>query len=152
MGVSAARGSTVTGAVMAISLLLLFWGSLQYFDLSVSDFANDYDSYSPDARLVLTMMFTTFVFQQLLNVFNARTESESIFSRRMPNRSLTLVVLGLFVIQLFVVLFDPIQSIFRTVDLSAVQILICLGIAAVVVVTEELRKAIDRMVLARSGS
>jgi magnesium-transporting ATPase (P-type) len=70
----------------------------------------------------------------------------------MPNRSLMFVVLGLFVIQLFVVLFDPIQSIFRTVDLSAVQILICLGIAAVVVVTEELRKAIDRMVLARSGS
>ena len=137
---------------MAVCLLLLFWGSLQYFNLTVNDFANDYDSYSPDARLVLTMMFTTFVFQQLLNAFNARTESESIFSRRMPNRSLMFVVLGLFVIQLFVVLFDPIQSIFRTVDLSAVQILICLGIAAVVVVTEELRKAIDRMVLARSGS
>jgi Ca2+-transporting ATPase len=141
-----------TGAVMAISLLLLFWGSLQYFDLSVSDFANDYDAYSPNAQLVLTMMFTTFVFQQLLNVFNARTESESIFNRRMPNRSLTWVVLGLFVIQLSVVLFDPLQSIFRTVDLSVVQILICLGIAAVVVVTEELRKFFDRMVMARSGS
>jgi len=141
-----------TGAVMATSLLLLFWGSLQYFGLSVGDFANDYDAYSADARLVLTMMFTTFVFQQLLNVFNARTESESIFNRRMPNRSLTLVVLGLFVIQFFVVLFDPLQSIFRTVDLSLVQILTCLGIAALVVVTEELRKLVDRMVMARSGS
>jgi len=118
----------------------------------VGDFANDYDAYSADARLVLTMMFTTFVFQQLLNVFNARTESESIFNRRMPNRSLTLVVLGLFVIQFFVVLFDPLQSIFRTVDLSLVQILICLGIAALVVVTEELRKLVDRMVMVRSGS
>ena len=138
---------------MAVSLLLLFWGSLQYYGLSArQDFANDYDSYSPDARLVLTMMFTTFVFQQLLNVFNARTETESIFNRRMPNRSLTLVVLGLFVIQLCVVQLGFLQSIFRTVDLSLVQILICLGIAAVVVVTEELRKAIDRMVLARSGS
>jgi len=141
-----------TGAVMATSLLLLFWGSLQHFGLSVGDFANDYDAYSADARLVLTMMFTTFVFQQLLNVFNARTESESIFNRRMPNRSLTLVVLGLFVIQFFVVLFDPLQSIFRTVNLSLVQILICLGIAALVVVTEELRKLVDRMVMARSGS
>jgi Ca2+-transporting ATPase len=141
-----------TGAVMASSLLLLFGVSLQHFGLSVADFANDYDTYSADARVVLTMMFTTFVFQQLLNVFNARTESESIFNRRMPNRSLTLVVLGLFVIQFFVVLFDPLQSIFRTVDLSLVQILICLGIAALVVVTEELRKLVDRLVMARSGS
>lgn len=142
----------LTGAVMAISLLLLFWGSLQHFDLAVKDFDGDYDAYSTDARLVLTMMFTTFVFQQLFNVFNARTETESIFRRRAPNRSLMFVVLGLVAIQLCVVWFDPIQSIFRTEDLSVLQILICLGIAAVVVVTEELRKAFDRMVMARSGS
>jgi len=142
-----------TGAVMAASLLLLFWGSLQHYGLSARrDFAVDYDNLLPDARLVLTMMFTTFVFQQLLNVFNARTESESIFNRRTPNRSLMFVVVGLFVIQICVVLFDPLQSIFRTVDLSVVQILICLGIAAVVVVTEELRKFFDRMVMARRGS
>jgi Ca2+-transporting ATPase len=139
------------GGVMAVSLLLLFWGSLQHFGLSPSDdFAGDYDTYSADARLVLTMMFTTFVFQQLFNVFNARTETESIFSRRTPNRSLRLVVLVLFVIQIFLVRFDSVQSIFRTVDLSAVQILICIGIASVVVVTEESRKAIDRALQRRS--
>jgi Ca2+-transporting ATPase len=141
-----------TGAVMAVSLLLLFWGSLQYFDLSVGDFDGDYRDYTADASVVLTMMFTTFVFQQLLNVFNARTETESIFSRRAPNRSLTVVVLALFVIQIVVVQFGPLQSIFRTVDLSALQIFLCLGIAAVVVVTEELRKLVDRIVVARSGS
>jgi hypothetical protein len=118
---------------------------------STSD-TNSASNYTADASVVLTMMFTTFVFQQLLNVFNARTETESIFSRRAPNRSLTVVVLALFVIQIVVVQFGPLQSIFRTVDLSALQILLCLGIAAVVVVTEELRKLVDRIVVARSGS
>ena len=138
-----------TGAVMAASLLLLFWGSLQHYDLSVGDFANEYESFSPQAKLVLTMMFMTFVFQQLFNVFNARTETESIFRRRTPNRSLGVVVGVLVVIQLCVVKVEPLREIFRTVDLSATQIGVCIGIALVIVVTEELRKAVDRSLLRR---
>ena len=141
-----------TGGVMAVSLLLLFWGSLQHFDLSPGDFGSDYEGYSHDAKLVLTMMFTTFVFQQLFNVFNARTETESILRRRTPNRSLTAVVVALFVIQLFVVQLDPLQSIFRTVDLSILEILLCVGIASIVIVTEELRKLLDRGLLRRRGA
>ncbi len=139
----------VTGGVMAISLLALFWFSLRHFGLSVGDFATDYESYSPQARLVLTMMFTTFVFQQLFNVFNARTETESIFIRPTPNRSLTVVVAVLVVVQLCVVELGFMQAIFRTVDLSVVEILVCVAIAAVVVATEELRKALDRAMLRR---
>ena len=138
-----------TGAVMATSLLLLFWGSLQYYDIPVSDFATDYDSYSSSARLVLTMMFTTFVFQQLFNVFNARTETESILRDRVPNRALTIVVALLFVAQLCVVELGFLQAIFRTVDLSVIQIIVCVAIAAVVLVTEESRKAIDRALARR---
>lgn len=140
-----------TGAVMAVSLLLLFWGSLRHFDLTAGDFGSDYDGYVGDTKVVLTMMFTTFVFQQLFNVFNARTETQSILTHRSPNRSLTLVVLALFVIQICVVQLGFLQSIFGTTDLSILQILICVGIASIVVVTEELRKAVDRMVLARGA-
>lgn len=139
-----------TGVVMATSLLLLFWGSMRYFDLSPKDFMEDYDKYGLRAQLVLTMMFTTFVFQQLFNVFNARTETESILRRRTPNRSLMLVVALLFVVQIGVVELGFMQAIFRTVDLSVVQIAICLAIASVVIVTEESRKALDRWSAARA--
>ncbi|MBU6330092.1 MAG: HAD-IC family P-type ATPase [Acidobacteria bacterium] len=138
-----------TGAVMAASLLLLFAFSLRHYGLSASSFVDDYDSYSASARLVLTMMFTTFVFQQLFNVFNARTENESILRRRVPNRALTLVVGGLFLLQIAVVQLGFLQGIFRTVDLSIVQILLCAGIASLVVVTEEIRKAVDRNLAGR---
>jgi len=138
-----------TGGVMAASLLLLFWGSLQHYELSVGDFAADYENYSPQAQLVLTMMFMTFVFQQLFNVFNARTETESIFRRRTPNRSLGVVVGVLVLIQLCVVKVEPLREIFRTVDLGLAQIGVCVGIAFVIVITEELRKALDRLLIRR---
>ena len=141
-----------TGAVMATSLLLLFAISMRHYGVSVGDFATDYESYSSQARLILTMMFTTFVFQQLFNVFNARTESESILRHWVPNRALVVVVALLFVVQIAVVELGFMQAIFRTVDLSVVQIAVCLAIASVVIVTEELRKALDRWSAARAQS
>jgi Ca2+-transporting ATPase len=94
-------------------------------------------------------MFMTFVFQQLFNVFNARTETESIFRRRTPNRSLGVVVGVLVLIQLCVVKVEPLRAIFRTVDLGLAQIGVCVGIAFVIVITEELRKALDRLLIRR---
>ena len=140
-----------TGAVMAATLLGLFWFSLRHYGLTSDDFTKGYDSYSNTAQLVLTMMFTTFVFQQLCNVFNSRTESESILRHWVPNRALTLVVAGLFLVQIAVVEVPFLRTIFRTVSLSPIQILICMGLASIVILTEELRKAVDRALLRRSG-
>ena len=138
-----------TGVVMAATLLALFWFSLRHYGLAVEDFGSDYDTFSPTAQLVLTLMFTTFVFQQLCNVFNSRTENGSIFTDWVPNRSLVLVVAGLVAIQICVVEVGFLQSIFRTVDLSWMQILLCAALASLVIVTEEIRKAVDRALMRR---
>ena len=134
----------------AATLLALFWFSLRYYGLTPGDFANDYDSYSKDAQMVLTMMFTTFVFQQLCNVFNSRTETGSVLKDWVPNRSLVLVVAVLAVIQVCVVEIGFLQAIFRTVDLSVAQIVLCAALASIVILTEEFRKALDRAVLRRA--
>jgi hypothetical protein len=48
-----------------------------------------------------------------------------------------------------VVKVEPLRAIFRTVDLGLAQIGVCVGIAFVIVITEELRKALDRLLIRR---
>jgi Ca2+-transporting ATPase len=92
-------------------------------------------------EVALTMTFTTFVLFQMVNVFNARTERESAFSRQfLANRKLLAAVATVVVLQLLTVIWVPLQRLFGTVDLTAGQILLCLAVASTVLWLEELRK------------
>ncbi len=93
----------------------------------------------------LTATFTVFVLFQLANVFNARSEDRSVFSRAsLTNRSLWLVVLGVLIGQILVVTVKPLEDLFDTTPLTASQWAVCVAVALSVIVVDEIRKAILR--------
>ena len=101
------------------------------------------DRWSRD--VALTMTFTTFVLFQLVNVFNARTERESVLSRQsLRNRKLWLAVGSVAALQVAIVAWGPMQRLFDTRALSVGQWATCVGVALSVLVVEEVRKAILR--------
>ncbi len=91
-----------------------------------------------------TMVFTTIVLAQIFNSFNARSSRVSAFVRPFENRLLWLAVVLTVVLQLLVVHTPPLQRAFDTTDLDIGQWAICWGLAATVLVAEELRKLFVR--------
>jgi Ca2+-transporting ATPase len=93
----------------------------------------------------LAMAFTTFVLFQVFNVFNARDEVRSAFSRdSLRNGKLWLALAGVVVLQVLAVHLDPVQGVFGTDDLTAGDWLVVVAIASSVLWLEELRKAWSR--------
>lgn len=89
----------------------------------------------------MTLAFTTFVLFQFFNIFNARAEHHSTFNRQFfSNGKLWLALVSVLLLQILVVHWSPAQSIFSTVDLEFVDWLRSIGIAASVLLLEELRK------------
>jgi len=95
-----------------------------------------------DPRHGSTLAFTTFVMFQVMSVFNARSEKESIFHREtlFTNRRLWVAVLAVVCLQLGAVHFAPLQRLFGTTELSARDWGVAVAVAATVVVLEEVRK------------
>ncbi|MDP2630629.1 MAG: HAD-IC family P-type ATPase, partial [Candidatus Uhrbacteria bacterium] len=93
-----------------------------------------------------TLVLTTIAVAQWFNAWNCRTETTSIF-RSNPFSNLYLVgALGIVITLQLAALYTPIlQNILHTVPLNGSDWLICIGIASLVVVAEELRKLIVRI-------
>jgi Ca2+-transporting ATPase len=124
------------GVVMAVGILTMFvWAR---------------DRYGED--VALTMAFTAFVLQQMVNVFNSRTEHGSVFCRyTFTNWRLWAVVAGVVVLQVLATVWSPLQSLFGTLQLSAEQWGVVVVVALSVLVVEELRKVGVRLLLRRRG-
>jgi Ca2+-transporting ATPase len=89
----------------------------------------------------------------MVNVFNARTENESVFRPKLwSNPRLLLAVASVIVLQVVAVVWKPLQDLFGTVDLSLGQTLLCLAVASTVLWLEEIRKVVTRTVLRRRGA
>ena len=117
------------GLTMAIGTLALLFYGLQ----------------TGDTAHATTLAFHTFVLFQVFNVFNARSERGSLFTRQLfTNRLLWLALLAVLVLQVLVIYWQPAEALFHTTALSAVDWLLAGGVAASVVVLEELRKAVFR--------
>jgi Ca2+-transporting ATPase len=98
-------------------------------------------------EVALTMAFTTFVLFQMVNVFNARSETTSALSRySFTNGKLWASVVGVTALQILAVTWGPMRSLFDTERLDASQIGLCFLVALSVLVAEEIRKAIARLV------
>jgi P-type Ca2+ transporter type 2C len=95
-------------------------------------------------RHAQTMAFTTLVFYQLFNAFNARFEDRSAFRELLSNRWLWLAVLGSAALQLAVVHAPFLQRAFRTVPLAPRDWLICVAVASSVMWSMELEKRVMR--------
>jgi len=98
----------------------------------------------------VTMAFTTFVLFQFFNIFNARAEHDSAFSRQFfDNRRLWLALFGVVGLQFVVVHWAPAQAVFDTVDLTLADWALATLIASTVLVFDEVRKLAERIVLRR---
>ena len=88
-----------------------------------------------------TLAFTTFVLFQVFNVFNARAEKNSTFNRCFfANRMLWLAIASVIMLQILVIHWPPAQALFHTTALTQLDWLIATGVAASVLILEELRK------------
>jgi Ca2+-transporting ATPase len=96
----------------------------------------------PHLRVAETMAFTCFVFFQFFNAFNCRSFKRSgIFTRPLANPYL-LAALFLVVLLQYAIVSTPIgNSFFLTVPLTLAQWGTCIGVAALILVYGEIRKA-----------
>ena len=94
----------------------------------------------------LTLAFTTFVLFQFFNVFNARVESGSTFTRGfLRNRMLWLSLTAVIGMQVLAVHWPPAQTVFGSTDLSVGQWAMAVGVGSSVLILEELRKVVQRL-------
>jgi len=90
-----------------------------------------------------TLAFTTFVLFQVFNVFNARAEKSTAFNRHFcANPLLWLAILGVILLQILVIHWPLAQLIFHTTALTLSDWLMAVGVAASILVFEELRKLV----------
>jgi P-type Ca2+ transporter type 2C len=95
----------------------------------------------------LTLAFTTFVLFQFFNMFNARAEAGSALNRHFFfNRWLWLSLATVLALQVLVVHWGPAQSIFHTTDLAPVDWGLAALVASSVLVFDEVRKLVIRLV------
>jgi magnesium-transporting ATPase (P-type) len=91
-----------------------------------------------------TMAFTTLVFAQLFNCFNARSDRTSAFHHLFTNRWLWGAIALSFVLQLAVVQVRFLNKAFGTTPLAIGDWLTCAGLASIVLWTDEAKKLIQR--------
>ncbi|QBQ55251.1 calcium-translocating P-type ATPase, PMCA-type [Nitrosococcus wardiae] len=116
---------------------LLFYGAI----MAIGTLGMFYYSLPEGSEYALTLAFTTFVLFQFFNVFNARVEVGSAFTRQFfRNSKLWLALLAVIVLQGVVVHWEPAQAIFHTTDLSLQDWGLAFAIAASVLLLEEARK------------
>lgn len=88
-----------------------------------------------------TLAFTTFVLFQVFNIFNARAEKTTAFNRHFfANLMLWMAIISVIVLQVMVIHWPPAQVVFHATALTTMDWLIATGVAAVVLILEELRK------------
>jgi len=129
-------GILVVGAVIALGTLFVLDASLP----------GGLVSGSGDLRYAQTMAFTTLMLCQLFNVFNARSDTTSAFTRLFTNRWLWAAVGFSLALHVLVIYTPFLQQAFSTTGLSVRDWLLCLVVASSVLWIRELNKAVVRAV------
>jgi Ca2+-transporting ATPase len=89
----------------------------------------------------VTMCFTTFVFFQIINAFNCRSEDKSIFKIGLSNNKFfSLAVGGSLLLQLAAIYVPILQGLFDTESLAMNDLFVCLLTASTILVLDEARK------------
>ena len=128
------RGIVFVGVIMAVGTLLVLDASLP----------GGLVEGSGDLRYGQTMAFTTLMLFQIFNVFNARSDDESVFVHLFTNRWLWAAAATSVVLQFVVVYVPFLQNAFGTAPLSAWDWLFCVAVASSVLWLREASKAIAR--------
>ena len=107
---------------------------------------------SGDIDQARTMAFTTLVFAQLFNAFNARSDRTSAFHRLFTNRYLWGALALSAVLQIAVVQLPFLNDAFDTVAMSKGEWALCIGLASIVLWADEAKKLIGRHVRNRCNA
>jgi Ca2+-transporting ATPase len=91
-----------------------------------------------------TLAFTTLVFFQLVNVFNARSDTESAFHEPFSNKWIWAAIGISVALQLAVVYIPFLQVAFETAPLSVADWLVCLAVSSMVLWPIEILKWVVR--------
>ncbi|MGX6564807.1 calcium-translocating P-type ATPase, PMCA-type [Cupriavidus necator] len=106
-----------------------------------------YGWYAGMEQRAITMAFTTFVLFQVFNVFNARVERGTAFNKHFFDNTMLWVSLATVVLlQAIAVHWSPAQSIVGTTDMTAMDWGISIGVAVSVLLLEEARKLLHRLI------
>lgn len=97
-----------------------------------------YLTYAP--QKAATVVFTLFVFLQLMNALNCRSGSESIFKRLLSNPYLYLAIIASLALHMAIVYYEPLESVFKTVPLSPEDLGVVAGASVLILVLEEFKK------------
>nr|WP_255622551.1 cation-translocating P-type ATPase [Tessaracoccus sp. OS52] len=100
---------------------------------------------SDSLEVARTAGFTTLVFAQLFNAFNARSDHTSAFSHLFNNRWLWAAIALAALLQVAVVHVPFMQSAFGTADLDAAHWAIAIAMASIVLWAEELVKLVRQL-------
>jgi len=128
------RGIFFVGAIMATATLIVLDASLPGGLIEGAG----------TMRYAQTMAFTTLVFFNLFNVFNARSDEQNAFVGLFSNKWLWGAVVLSLGLQAAVIYTPFLQQAFSTVGLSAADWLFCLAVASSVLWLRELSKLLTR--------
>jgi P-type Ca2+ transporter type 2C len=101
--------------------------------------------FEPDSMHRQTLVFTVLGFSQLAHVLAIRSERESLLTQGLLSNAPLAAAVGLTIsLQLAVIYIPPLNQLFTTEPLSAVELAMALGISALVFVAVELEKWVKR--------
>uniref|UniRef100_S4R605 ATPase secretory pathway Ca2+ transporting 1 n=1 Tax=Petromyzon marinus TaxID=7757 RepID=S4R605_PETMA len=120
----------ISAIIIVSGTLFVFWRELQDNMITPRD---------------TTMTFTCFVFFDMFNALSSRSQTKSVFeSGFFSNRMFCYAVGGSIMGQMAVIYFPPLQQVFQTENLSAVDLLFLLGLTSTVWIASEVMKAVER--------
>jgi Ca2+-transporting ATPase len=123
----------ILGLVMAIGTIFLFNWSLNFSD------------HSNQLNYARTMAFTVFVIFQLFNVLNCKSQTETIFDKRIfKNKFLIGAIFGCLLLQLTLLYVPPFPQLFHTVPLGLADWLLIIVISFSIIIVEEILKFTKR--------
>jgi len=132
------RGVNVLLAVISLHLTLLLGGVFTYFY-----YWNPRGLADPQAVLLLaqTMIFVTIVLAEMVNAFNCRSDTHSLFTvGPWRNRFLVVAVVISILITVTIVQWEPLARVFHTMPLTGREWLLALGLSLTILPVVEAAK------------
>ncbi|EOM74948.1 cation-translocating P-type ATPase [Rhodococcus rhodnii] len=128
-------------------LRILFFGIVMATGtILVIEFADElFPESAGDPLFATTLAFTTFVFYQVFNLLNVRSDRGSVFSMQtFTNQTIWVALVGVVALHVAVVNLGFFQSLFDTTTLTSDEWLFTIAVASSVLWIEEIRKAVVR--------
>ncbi|KAL1439805.1 hypothetical protein MTO96_009654 [Rhipicephalus appendiculatus] len=129
---------------VVLSSLIIILGTLFIFRKEMSD-----QIVTPRDT---TMTFTCFVFFDMFNALSCRSQTKSAFTIGLFSNRMFLLAVAFSVIgQMLVIYFPPLQRVFQTEALTALDICLLVGVSSTVFIVSELKKFFERSISRRDN-